>query len=192
MLAVMCTGAAMLWAGTTALAGPDSEVGVIHHLNSVGSATCAGTGTAQATVCSVIFATRNGAAQRPGDTLTGEVTISIPQTNTLTSMMWLGPSKPAIAVPASSTLCGSLLLQVSDGVPNTAPGDIFGGSEGAPLQDFAAPVSLETSGGTLDWRVGSAGTITFVVTYPDKAAGNNPAEMGSTCVASYEFTQTVR
>jgi len=181
------------WQVTTENDGNAFAAGAIHHTNTVGSTTCNDSSVTPTTTCGVIYATAGGSYQRPGDSLTGTVTISIPASSTLSSSMTLGPaaSSPYTNSPSSSTLCSSLLLQVTDGESGATTGNVYGGASGASLTAFTTAAAIKNSGGSATWASGDSDTFTFKVSYPNvtTGSGNSSAEMASTCTAKFLFTQ---
>jgi len=180
------------WQVTTENDGNAFTTGAVHHINTVGATVCDDSSVLPATVCGVIYSTASGAYQKPGDSLTGTVTINIPASSTLSSTMTLGPAAatPYTNNPVTSTLCGSLLLQVTDGEGGATAGNVYGGAAGASLSAFTTPVSIKTSGGSATWVIGNSDAFTFKVTYPNVVTGNPAVEMGSTCTAKFLFTQS--
>jgi hypothetical protein len=182
------------WQVTTENDGNAFTTGAVHHTNTVGSTTCNDSSVTPATTCAVIYATAGGSYQKPGDSIQGTVTISIPSSSTLPSTLTLGPaaSSPYTNSPSSSTLCSTLLLQITDGESGAATGNVYGGSAGASLSSFTSAAAIKTSGGATSWSSGNSDTFTFKVTYPNvtSGSGNSTAEMGSTCTAKFLFTQS--
>jgi hypothetical protein len=178
------------WQVTTENDGNAFTTGAVHHTNTVGSTTCNDSSVSPATTCAVIYATTGGSYQKPGDSIQGTVTISIPSSSTLPSTMTVGPaaSSPYTNSPSSSTLCSTLLLQVTDGETGATTGNVYGGSGGASLSAFTSAVAIKNSAGSSSWASGDSDTFTFKVTYP--SGSTSTAEMGSTCTAKFLFTQS--
>ncbi len=183
-------GGLSAWQVTTENDGNAFSTGAIHHTNTVGSTTCNDSSVTPATTCAVIYATAGGTYQKPGDSIQGTVTISIPASSTLTSTMTVGPaaSTPYTNSPGSSTLCSTLLLQVTDNESGATQGNVYGGSSGASLSAFTSAAAIKTSAGSSSWVSGDSDAYTFKVTYP--SSSSSTAEMGSTCTAKFLFTQS--